>query len=117
MELKSIIRHRKAAGSFELRIESWEKRDDNDDRVSSKEEEALCFSFISCSIILTFLLGFIIISMDVESRVILDQPNASHHTNILSKVTNAKAMLTINSFEKGRDGGGPSECDGKYQLR
>ncbi|CAN1748214.1 Putative ripening-related protein 2 [Linum perenne] len=70
------------------------------------------------SIILPFLLGFIVISMDVESRVILDQPNTTHHTNVtstkLAKVTNAKAMLTINSFEKGGDGGGPSECDGKY---
>ncbi|CAN1174620.1 Putative ripening-related protein 2 [Linum perenne] len=70
------------------------------------------------SIILHFLLGFIVISMGVESRVILDQPNATHHTNVtstkLAKVTNAKAMLTINSFEKGGDGGGPSECDGKY---
>ncbi|THG07763.1 hypothetical protein TEA_015577 [Camellia sinensis var. sinensis] len=25
-----------------------------------------------------------------------------------------KATLTINSFQKGGDGGGPSECDGKY---
>ncbi|XP_031390234.1 kiwellin-1-like [Punica granatum] len=25
-----------------------------------------------------------------------------------------KAMLTINSFEKGKDGGGPSECDRQY---
>ncbi|CAN1844637.1 Putative ripening-related protein 2 [Linum perenne] len=25
-----------------------------------------------------------------------------------------KATLTINSFEKGKDGGGPSECDNKY---
>lgn len=25
-----------------------------------------------------------------------------------------KAVLTINGFEKGADGGGPSECDGKY---
>ena len=25
-----------------------------------------------------------------------------------------KAKLTINSFEKGGDGGGPSECDNKY---
>ncbi|KAL0397891.1 UNVERIFIED_CONTAM: Kiwellin-1 [Sesamum calycinum] len=25
-----------------------------------------------------------------------------------------KAVLTINSFEKGGDGGGPSECDNKY---
>ncbi|KAE7999526.1 hypothetical protein FH972_003944 [Carpinus fangiana] len=25
-----------------------------------------------------------------------------------------KATLTINSFEKGGDGGGPSECDGQY---
>ncbi|KAH7849150.1 hypothetical protein Vadar_013690 [Vaccinium darrowii] len=27
---------------------------------------------------------------------------------------NTKAVLTLNSFEKGRDGGGPSECDSKY---
>nr|XP_017234178.1 PREDICTED: uncharacterized protein LOC108208188 [Daucus carota subsp. sativus] len=32
-------------------------------------------------------------------------PPVSSHT---------KATLTINSFEKGGDGGGPSECDGKY---
>ncbi|KAJ1403551.1 RlpA-like domain superfamily [Sesbania bispinosa] len=25
-----------------------------------------------------------------------------------------KAVLTLNSFEKGGDGGGPSECDGKF---
>ncbi|KAL8062674.1 hypothetical protein ABFX02_02G163100 [Erythranthe guttata] len=25
-----------------------------------------------------------------------------------------KAVLTLNSFEKGKDGGGPSECDGNY---
>lgn len=25
-----------------------------------------------------------------------------------------KAVLTLNGFEKGADGGGPSECDGKY---
>ena len=25
-----------------------------------------------------------------------------------------KAVLTINSFEKGGDGGGPSKCDGQY---
>ncbi|KAL7254435.1 hypothetical protein ACSBR1_008761 [Camellia fascicularis] len=25
-----------------------------------------------------------------------------------------KAALTINSFQKGGDGGSPSECDGKY---
>ncbi|CAI9765245.1 unnamed protein product [Fraxinus pennsylvanica] len=31
--------------------------------------------------------------------------------NISSKT---KAVLTINSFEKGGDGGGPSECDNKY---
>lgn len=27
---------------------------------------------------------------------------------------NTKATLTINSFEKGKDGGGPSECDNQY---
>ncbi|KAL8495285.1 hypothetical protein ACS0TY_019438 [Phlomoides rotata] len=31
------------------------------------------------------------------------------------KVTShTKAVLTLNSFEKGKDGGGPSECDGNY---
>ncbi|KAK9103599.1 hypothetical protein Sjap_020853 [Stephania japonica] len=28
--------------------------------------------------------------------------------------SNTKAVLTINSFEKGGDGGGPSECDNQY---
>lgn len=32
-------------------------------------------------------------------------PPISHHT---------KAILTLNSFEKGGDGGGPSECDNKF---
>ncbi|PRQ20885.1 putative rlpA-like protein, double-psi beta-barrel [Rosa chinensis] len=27
---------------------------------------------------------------------------------------NTQAYLTLNSFEAGGDGGGPSECDGKY---
>ncbi|KAL8119107.1 hypothetical protein AgCh_016564 [Apium graveolens] len=27
---------------------------------------------------------------------------------------NTKATLTLNSFEKGKDGGGPSECDRQY---
>ncbi|KAF4348700.1 hypothetical protein F8388_013771 [Cannabis sativa] len=29
-------------------------------------------------------------------------------------VVKTKAVLTINSFEKGGDGGGPSECDNNY---
>ncbi|KAK2998579.1 hypothetical protein RJ639_023103 [Escallonia herrerae] len=28
--------------------------------------------------------------------------------------TNTKAMITLNSFQKGGDGGGPSECDNQY---
>jgi len=32
-------------------------------------------------------------------------PPVTHHT---------KAILTLNSFEKGGDGGGPSECDNKF---
>ncbi|GJN19735.1 hypothetical protein PR202_gb07041 [Eleusine coracana subsp. coracana] len=28
--------------------------------------------------------------------------------------SNTKAVLTLNSFEKGKDGGGPSECDNSY---
>ncbi|GAA0165076.1 hypothetical protein LIER_20571 [Lithospermum erythrorhizon] len=31
-----------------------------------------------------------------------------------SVTKNTKAVLTLNSFEKGQDGGGPSECDGKF---
>ncbi|KAJ1381295.1 RlpA-like domain superfamily [Sesbania bispinosa] len=34
-------------------------------------------------------------------------PHVSHRT---------KAILTLNSFEEGGDGGGPSECDGKFHL-
>ncbi|MFS7925175.1 putative RlpA-like domain superfamily, kiwellin [Helianthus anomalus] len=29
-------------------------------------------------------------------------------------LSNQKATMTINSFEEGGSGGGPSECDGKY---
>ena len=29
---------------------------------------------------------------------------------------NTKAILTLNSFEKGGDGGGPSECDNQYKY-
>ncbi|CAN1237552.1 Putative ripening-related protein 2 [Linum grandiflorum] len=46
----------------------------------------------------------------VESRAILNTTNVTPST----KLTNAKAMLTINNFQKGGDGGGPAECDGKY---
>ncbi|KAJ0483870.1 putative RlpA-like domain superfamily, kiwellin [Helianthus annuus] len=31
-----------------------------------------------------------------------------------SQSTNTDATMTINSFEKGGSGGGPSECDGQY---
>ncbi|KAJ0478973.1 putative RlpA-like domain superfamily, kiwellin [Helianthus annuus] len=40
------------------------------------------------------------------------------HTLIISctnsQSTNTDATMTINSFEKGGSGGGPSECDGQY---
>ena len=29
-------------------------------------------------------------------------------------LASTKAVLTLNSFEKGKDGGGPSECDNAY---
>ncbi|KAG2652579.1 hypothetical protein PVAP13_1NG244300 [Panicum virgatum] len=29
---------------------------------------------------------------------------------------NTKAVMTLNNFEEGGDGGGPSECDNKYHL-
>ncbi|KAF5776058.1 putative RlpA-like domain superfamily, kiwellin [Helianthus annuus] len=31
-----------------------------------------------------------------------------------SQSTNTDATMTLNSFEKGGSGGGPSECDGQY---
>ncbi|PRQ57915.1 putative rlpA-like protein, double-psi beta-barrel [Rosa chinensis] len=62
-----------------------------------------------------FLLIFIIlvtICLCIEARtynpsgkIVGKMPPMSAHT---------KATLTINSFEKGGGGGGPSECDGKY---
>ncbi|KAK9068302.1 hypothetical protein SSX86_012413 [Deinandra increscens subsp. villosa] len=33
---------------------------------------------------------------------------------IHAQLSNVKATMTINSFEKGGSGGGPCECDGKY---
>ncbi|KAJ0483869.1 putative RlpA-like domain superfamily, kiwellin [Helianthus annuus] len=35
-------------------------------------------------------------------------------SSIHAHVNGLKATMTINSFEKGGDGGGPSECDGQY---
>ncbi|KAJ0860947.1 putative RlpA-like domain superfamily, kiwellin [Helianthus annuus] len=35
-------------------------------------------------------------------------------SSIHARSSNIKSTMTINSFEKGRDGGGPSECDGKF---
>ncbi|KAL9999623.1 putative RlpA-like domain superfamily, kiwellin [Helianthus debilis subsp. tardiflorus] len=32
-------------------------------------------------------------------------------------LTNVKATMTINSFEEGGSGGGPSECDGRYHSQ
>ncbi|KAI3693366.1 hypothetical protein L6452_33201 [Arctium lappa] len=35
---------------------------------------------------------------------------------ISAQPSNTDATMTINIFEKGGDGGAPSECDGKYHL-
>ncbi|KAI3703202.1 hypothetical protein L1987_73109 [Smallanthus sonchifolius] len=37
-----------------------------------------------------------------------------HVSSIHAHLSNVKATMTINDFEKGTSGGGPSECDGKY---
>ncbi|KAJ0802644.1 putative RlpA-like domain superfamily, kiwellin [Helianthus annuus] len=37
-----------------------------------------------------------------------------HYKRPLFASMNTNAVMTLNNFEKGGDGGGPSECDGKY---
>nr|GMC91088.1 rlpA-like double-psi beta-barrel domain-containing protein [Ipomoea batatas] len=39
---------------------------------------------------------------------------STHSVEPKPQLSGEKAVLTINSFEKGGDGGGPSECDGHY---
>ncbi|KAM3280434.1 hypothetical protein ACQJBY_047306 [Aegilops geniculata] len=36
------------------------------------------------------------------------------HVSTLCAVAQHHGVMTLNGFEKGQDGGGPSECDGKY---
>ncbi|KAI3829229.1 hypothetical protein L1987_03346 [Smallanthus sonchifolius] len=37
-----------------------------------------------------------------------------HVSSIHARLSNIRATMTINGFEKGSSGGGPSECDGKF---
>ncbi|CAN0908485.1 KWL1 [Linum grandiflorum] len=54
-------------------------------------------------------------AVNVESRLILaNQTDYNIPSTKLATMSNAKAMLTINGFQKGEDGGGPAECDGNY---
>ncbi|CAL1378676.1 unnamed protein product [Linum trigynum] len=39
---------------------------------------------------------------------------AYHFSPPVSRKRSTKALLTLNGFEKGKDGGGPSECDNKF---
>lgn len=42
-----------------------------------------------------------------------DDPCSTYKRSLLDS-GNTGATMTLNSFEKGGDGGGPSECDGQY---
>lgn len=37
-----------------------------------------------------------------------------HHHADVSSESGTRAVMTVNGFEKGEDGGGPAECDGQY---
>ncbi|KAL6130908.1 PREDICTED: putative ripening-related protein 1 [Fragaria vesca subsp. vesca] len=71
------------------------------------------YHFCSSGAFLFVFLILVTICLSIEAQtsnpsrkiVIKKSPLVSKHT---------KATLTINSFEKGGVGGGPSECDGKY---
>ncbi|KAK2998351.1 hypothetical protein RJ639_023477 [Escallonia herrerae] len=53
-------------------------------------------------------------SLEVEAQVCT--PSEFYTTYKCSPAVSSgtKATLTLNSFQKGGDGGGPSECDGQY---
>ncbi|CAI0391474.1 unnamed protein product [Linum tenue] len=69
------------------------------------------------SITLAVLLAFC--SSRAACRIVYEK-SAANSTVIgeaaakFARIRNAKAELTINGFQKGESGGGPSECDGKF---
>ncbi|KAL6124221.1 hypothetical protein ACLB2K_076736 [Fragaria x ananassa] len=71
------------------------------------------YHFCSSGAFLFIFLILVTICLSIEAQT--SDPSRkliSKKSPLVSKHT--KATLTINSFEKGGDGGGPSECDGKY---
>ncbi|KAJ1418030.1 RlpA-like domain superfamily [Sesbania bispinosa] len=74
-----------------------------------------------CSISLQTIILFLLIlvpSFWLNIEAATCKPNGKGGKGLIAgkKVTvhGTKAVLTLNSFEKGGDGGGPSECDGKF---
>ncbi|CAI0422513.1 unnamed protein product [Linum tenue] len=70
------------------------------------------------SIALAVLLAFC--SSQAACRIVYEK-SAANSTVVIgdaaakfARISNAKAELTINGFQKGESGGGPAECDGKF---
>ncbi|KAI3701205.1 hypothetical protein L2E82_45854 [Cichorium intybus] len=66
------------------------------------------------SAIISLVLFSLLLITDAESNV--KTLTSKHRLNKRSPLDsgNTPAIMTLNSFEKGGDGGGPSECDGEY---
>ncbi|KAF5815959.1 putative RlpA-like domain superfamily, kiwellin [Helianthus annuus] len=65
-----------------------------------------------------FLLLITLLISCIEARYKLSEGKntsmSQHYKRPLFASTNTNAVMTLNNFEKGGDGGGPSECDGEY---
>ncbi|KAL6124222.1 hypothetical protein ACLB2K_076737 [Fragaria x ananassa] len=61
-----------------------------------------------------FLIILVTICLSIEAQTSNPSRKLVSKKSPLASQQHTKATLTINSFEKGGDGGGPSECDGKY---
>nr|XP_011469031.1 PREDICTED: putative ripening-related protein 6 [Fragaria vesca subsp. vesca] len=61
-----------------------------------------------------FLIILVTICLSIEAQTSNPSRKLVSKKSPVASQQHTKATLTINSFEKGGDGGGPSECDGKY---
>ncbi|XP_023771581.1 putative ripening-related protein 1 [Lactuca sativa] len=64
------------------------------------------------TVILLVLLSLLITTAQSRGKNVTSNYSLTKHSALDSGGT--PAIMTINSFEKGGDGGGPSECDGEY---
>jgi len=70
----------------------------------------ICSNSTQTIIFLLILVSTLCLSIEASSR----KPSGRITGRRLKPEHRHKAILTLNNFEKGGDGGGPSECDNKF---